>query len=480
MNLKFLLYRLATLFAVLSVIGIVAWLFVLEGRRDDGPKVSNNSKRQQFDSAEETIEKGTADDILIRVNQLPPIVRNASYIDNATKLNERILLFQGLVDREDELEPHTQEIAYRGLLKNQLELHTLNLFQNVDDVKVRNTLQASARGIINAGRDDLSKDAQITLTAISVLELFDGNENEEEVQTAKSAINDMMRSYPNDKEAVNSLYYLLTQFGTGANHGDRATALLEHMNTICLESPDSFIREIGHAHRGRLLMIKHQLLNLNGQQEFYRGDEKSELLRRVNNFFAEDYTMNLPVSQAITSIGMQLEKWNENSSALSIYRQLAKRFEETEVGTDDLKMKEVQQTILDGIRRMEAKGKMVNLPDTVPNKNSLVMFVNNSEMSLQSTAAITNLRVISANEGLRLIVVSFEEDPSAMENYIQQNELKGLVFVSDPDKTSAYYKFYPAVFKPSVIIIGRDGTAIDVNVNLDRLAEFVKDLIDNE
>lgn len=474
MRLQFLLMRFAMFAAVVGVIGLVTWLLLNESNNNNSSKKSGNvNPTGSFDTSLKITGSESTDDLLIRLNQLPVTAPNASYIAKATNLQDRVLLYRELHDRRDELDSATAKIINRGLLGTLLQMHSINLFERVQDTELRNELFTLASNIAQDPDEDRSKEARITLTAISILEALDLQPEAGEQKKANDSLQSLLKQYSSDLMIVESIYNLLASQNIPKENRQKAVSFLQVINLHCVKSDNPEIRTIGENRTGQTLLIKHKILDLTGRADIFNGDDPTELENALNNLFAENQKINPPAANFILGIGHKLEQLNNNKLALKIYLQVDQRIE------PDDKTDSTWTKIQHGIQRLDSVGKQVDFPELVANEHNVILFVSDSENSKQAIETISKLLVLRPNKKLSLILVSFVEDPTDLKSYLQKNQIKDLVFVSDPQRESVYHQFFPATFLPSLIVIDSDGKALDVNVNLTRLRQIIRELADS-
>lgn len=470
MNSPFFLMRLAMFFAVVAVIGLIAWLIYQDGSRHGGTSDSEDTAAERtFESTQDVIQNGTAEDLLIRVNRVSTIPTNASHIVKVGYIRDKILLFEALIERADELDGETRQMVKRGLLGSLLHLHTANLAAGVQDEHQRKEMLTTARRLVVDESSGVEKDAQIVLASVPVLEVFDQyNKAPDGIAKATGAVDDLFRLYPDDMEIATSMYTLITGFGVQKENVVAAMELLKTINANCAASSNQELREVGYGFEGRVLLVKHGVLNLRTGLDLYQGDDPDQLVANLEAFFLEDYTMSAPVSVDIAVIATRLESWNRNDEALHIYQLLEERIRD-EAGYDN-----IRKVLKNGIQRMSAVGKDSKFPDLEPGKYTMVMFVDDSVPALDASAALARSRIVSTRVQVDMVLVSKEDDIKPLEDYLARNRIRGVKVVHDPKRESEFYQFYPAKFFPCVVFVGGDGKVIDVNLDVTQLDTFLR------
>ncbi len=471
MRMQFLLMRFAMFAAIASVIGLVTWLLLQDVNRETKSQTPMESQKPStFTSTDESVEQGSANDILVRLNQLPLAPESATYITRATRLQDKILLYRELIKRESELPQSTSNIVRRGMLGCLLQMHTINLFEQVRDTNVRDELTTIATEMVRDSQGEPYKDAQVALTAIPILEYLATQSGEKNIETVQTSITTLFQKFPSDKVVAESMYAILTNLGIRKENEQNAIALLKLVNEQCVQSGNAEVQEMGKTYSGRLLLIENEILNLDGRVNLFQGDDEKLLVTKIEKMIAVNGAPSASVANAIILIAQRMEYLNKNESALKVYHHLNQQ---------SLPQPQSQNEIAEGIKRLETVGKNAVLPDLIANENNVVLFVSDTENSKQAILTISNLLVLRPGRKLNLILVTFDDDPAPTKTFLQTNQLKDIILVSDPQKESAYYKFFPARFFPSVIVIDSNSMTLDVNVNLKQLQEILLELSEN-
>lgn len=469
MNSPLFFTRIAMLIAIAGVVGFVGWIFYMENQRKSDSK--NDEQVVETDnqrSVADLLENGTVDELLIRVNQIANVPKEASYIYRATQIGEKADLYQALIERGNELSEERRELAERGLISSLLQLHTANLDEEVEDLELRSRLMQTARHLINSGSEAVSKDAHISLTAVSVLETLDALQADEELPAAKAAVADLLRRYPNDMESVSALYALLMGFGIDRYAYDSALTLFRQLNDHCRTSTEEQIRETGLAYEGRVKMVELGVIRLDGTIDFFDGDEPDELLAKIEEFLDSDVAMTPPVATIIVAIGTQMEKWYYNEAASKVYTMIKSRlagesnFETLELACDY------------GIKRLGLKGNRVDIPELEPGVLTIVMFINDTSQSIDTFRVIADMRAVNKQKQFKLVLVALGEEKKVLDQTVSEYQYTGIKIVHDLDRDSIYYKQFPAKFLPSLFLARGDGVVVDSNVNLRNLEQFLK------
>lgn len=471
MRIPFFLMRFAMAAAVLAVIGLVVWLLMQDDKRDVSDGSRNNNTSAGANRTEQTdLASGNVNELLIRLNQLPAPPEEAPYIVQATRFQDRLEVLESLTDKMDNLDDATAMIVKRGLLGTLYQLHSINRFEQVDDKNIYKELQTCANQLANDDNDEIRRTANVTRTAISVLDVFDLDPRENEVENAKSAINQLLNDFPKSKNTYGTLYRLITDYGSKRNAYDDTLTLLKHVNGHAHQSDDEEVERLGNTYSGRVMLIENDVLNLRGQLDLQPGSDGQALVRNLQNFFSADFPLTLQIADAIGKIANGLEKLQKNESALTIYRLLDERTRSNQ------QLEPVAELAAAGLKRLESKGNRVDFPDVVEGQANLVVFVSDSNESIQSIRELANIRILNSRTKLKLILVSLDQDAQPIQKFLDENRLRELTLVKDPDKKSSYYKAYPAAFFPTVILVGADGTILAANINRKRLKELLDEI----
>ena len=470
MRIPFFLMRFAMAAAVLAVIGLVIWLLMQEDKRDvvDRPDSQGNTPSNPVQSTTPT--SGSINELLIELNRLPPPPKDSPYIVQATRLQDRLTTYKKLVEKIDELDEATAIVVKRGVLGTLYQLHSINRFERVNDNSVHNELLSYIGQLENDEVEELRRTAAVTKAAMSLLDLFDHDPQNGEIEKATTAIDRLVADFPSNRETYATLYVLISDYGTEKNAYSETTTLLKHVNEHALNSSNEEIVLLGKTYLGRVLLIENDVLSLSGRLDLKTGSDEEQLVRNLQNFFAEGHPLSIQIAEAIGEIGNGLEKLQKNESAITVYQLLDERVR------SDKKLESAAKITADGLKRLKAAGQKVEFPDLAAGQHNLVLFVADNPDSKRSIREMANLRILNSRTKLQLTLVSFEKDPEPIREYLDDNKFRELKFVSDPEKTSNYFRSYPAIFFPTVIIVDEQGTILDVNVNKKRLQELLDDI----
>lgn len=472
MRIPFFLMRFAMAAAVLAVIGLVVWLLMQEDKRDvvDGDDTRVNSSGglvQTTNSMPESV-----NELLIALNQLPPPPRDSPYIVQATRLQDRLTTYKSLVEKIDELDDATAIVVKRGLLGTLYQLHSINRFEQVNDSSIQNELKTYIGQLEGDDVEELRRTAAVTKTAMTLLDLFDHDHDQQngEIEKAKTSIDGLLAQFPSNRETFATLYVLISDYGAEKNAYADTIALLKHVNDHSLKNPNEEIELLGKTYRGRVLLIENDVLSLSGRLDLKTGSDERQLVKNLENFFSAGHPLSVQIADAIGEIANGLEKLQKNKSAITVYQLLNERVQ------TEKKLESAAQLTADGLKRLNAAGQKVEFPDLAEGQHNLILFVADNPESKRSIREMSNLRILNSRTKLQLTLVSFEKDPEPLREYLDDNKFRELKFVSDPEKTSNYFRSYPAIFFPTVIIIDERGTILDVNVNNKRLQELLDDI----
>lgn len=471
MRIPFFLMRFAMFAAVLAVVGLIVWLLVQEDKRDvvDQPETDKSSANV---SHTDSIDQNSANinELLIRLNQVTPPPKNSPYIVQATRIQERIDILQSLMTRIDELNEATSAIVKRGLLATLYQLHSINRFEQVADANLYEDLQTCVNQLANDDDAELRMAANFTRTAISVLDVFDRDRAEGELEAAQKAIDQLFADYPNEPFNFTSLYALISDYGSAQNAHDNTITLLKHVNQHSTKSTNADVLRLGRTFSGRVLLIENKVISLKGQLALNVGSDDEAIVNNLKNFFAIELPLSVQIAEAIGDIANGLESMQKNKSALKIYRLLDERVR------SEKNLEPVALTTDEGLRRLESAGKPADFPDVVEGQPNLVLFVSNSIESKLKIRELADLRILSPRTKLKLILVTFEEDSAPLQQFIDEYRLDDLTLITDPQKTSSYYRSYPAVFFPSVMLVDANGIILDSNMTRKRTKELLEEI----
>ena len=470
--------KLLAAIVCLIVVTTVVLLLFLENKRDETPGSTDKAQVEleselelalALETADGVLKNGTTEDMLkyVKTNLVNP---NSSQMVAYEVLRNRGKVFQELERRSSELNDAEQQDVKISALATLMSLHLLDINSNIEGTETLTTLEEMSKRLLNDPSKEVVRSANLTLCSTHMLQAFSPKSQAEEVNLAAEKMSRVLQLYPKDKLVVGAMYALFVPF-IAQGTTTEVKRFYEILNSHCRNSDDETIRKAGYDFEGRLLLAKHKIADINGNiRKVLSQAQTEDLLRNVDAFLAEEYTMSASVAVIFMTIVDGLELKRNFDEVNYVAEKILERIGEDK---DYTKIKIVlQQTI----KRMNTQGQVIEFPDHTRKEYAFIVFVQDSEKSLELVHTLRGLQRITQNRKLEIIIVSISSSNEYLEKYSEINQGFDYTFVQDVDQTSVYFEAYPARWMPATLIVDPTGKIVAANPSLTFIKAFCEKL----